>query len=284
MEPIRKIAARVRGHFLEAKAVDIDLDQKMVEVKSANGDEHFYVPYDKLVVAVGATSITHGIEGIENTLQLKTIHDALAVRRKIMINVEQACLPTTTPEERKRLLSFVVCGGGPTGTEYAAELFDWINEDLVKWFPKLLREDITVSIIQSRDHILNTFDSSISEYAEKRFAREHINVITNARVVRIDPDKVVYRLKDKSPDDPSGYKVIPQGLCLWSTGIAMTPFVKNISKKLGEQIHKRALVTDAFLRVKGIDDGSAFALGDCATVENPKLLEHIMEIFETVDK
>jgi NADH dehydrogenase len=50
-----------------------------------------------------------------------------------MANFEQASLPTTTEEERKRLLNFVVCGGGPTGVEFAAELYDFLTEDLVKY-------------------------------------------------------------------------------------------------------------------------------------------------------
>ena len=85
-------------------------------------------------------------------------------------------------------------------------------------FPKLLREDVSVSIIQSRDHILNMFDVQISEYAEKRFKRENVNVITNARVARIDKDKVVYRRKN-AVDPQNAEESIPYGLCLWSTGI-----------------------------------------------------------------
>lgn len=80
--------------------------------------------------------------------------------------MELACLPTTSDDERKRLLSFVVCGGGPTGVEFAAELFDLLNEDLLYSFPKILRNEISVHIIQSRSHILNTYDEALSRYAE----------------------------------------------------------------------------------------------------------------------
>lgn len=80
--------------------------------------------------------------------------------------MELACLPTTTDEERKRLLSFVVCGGGPTGVEFAAELYDLLNEDLIQKFPKILRNEISVHVIQSRSHILNTYDEALSLYAE----------------------------------------------------------------------------------------------------------------------
>jgi len=83
-----------------------------------------------------------------------------------MTNLELASLPTTTPEERKRLLSFVVCGGGPTGVEFAAELADMMNEDVLQYFPKLLKSEMSVKVIQSRDHILNTYSEKISQFAE----------------------------------------------------------------------------------------------------------------------
>ena len=121
IEPIRKIASRINGHFLEGKAVDVDLENKYLEVQGCDGNNNFYVPYDKLIVAVGATSMTHGVDGLENTVSLKTIQDARDIRHKVTENVEKACLPTTTPEERRRLLSFVVCGGGPTGVEFAGK-------------------------------------------------------------------------------------------------------------------------------------------------------------------
>lgn len=64
------------------------------------------------MIAVGSLSITYGIEGIEHCHFLKSINDARRIRKKIMDNFEKASLPTTSPEEKKRLLSFIVCGGG----------------------------------------------------------------------------------------------------------------------------------------------------------------------------
>lgn len=85
-----------------------------------------------------------------------------------------------------------------------------------------MREDIKVTIIQSRDHILNTFDVKISEYAQRRFERSGIRVVTDARVERIDEDKVVYRYKNT---DPPVYREVPYGLCMWSTGIGKHVFI-----------------------------------------------------------
>ena len=81
---------------------------------------------------IGSQTNTHGVEGLEHCHFLKSIGDARLIRRTVIDNFERACLPCTSDEERKKLLSFVICGGGPTGVEFAAELYDMLNEDLVK--------------------------------------------------------------------------------------------------------------------------------------------------------
>ena len=146
-----------RGTLLQA--VDLVMSERLLEVEtmSINGSkEHIYVPYDKLIIAVGSTAATHGVPGLENCYQLKTIGDAQKIRQRIIDNFEIAALPTTSPEERARLLSFVVCGGGPTGVETAAEIYDLCQEDIMKYYPKLCRKDVTIHVVQSRGHILNT--------------------------------------------------------------------------------------------------------------------------------
>lgn len=90
--------------------------------------------YDKLIIACGAVSNDHGVPGLENCHQLKTIDDSRKIRTTIIDNLEIAGLPTTTPEEREKLLNFVVCGGGPTGIEFASELYDMISEDVMGTF------------------------------------------------------------------------------------------------------------------------------------------------------
>lgn len=108
------------------------------------------------------------MNGLEHCHFLKDIGDARMIRNSVIRNLEIASLPTTADEERRRLLSFVVCGGGPTGVEFAAELFDMLNEDLCNYFPRILRNEISVHVIQSRSHILNTYDEALSRYAEVR--------------------------------------------------------------------------------------------------------------------
>lgn len=172
-----------------------------------------------------------------------------------------------------------------------------------------MREDISLTVIQSRDHILNTFDSEISDYAENRFKRKNINVVTNARVIRIEKDKVIYQPKTYGGEETNEppLKEMDAGICLWSTGIgkgwnkayqrtsprlitisivhsAMTRFAQRLADQINAQQHQRVLLTDEYLCVKGVPDHSIYALGDCASIQSPKLVNGIKEIFAKADK
>jgi NADH:ubiquinone reductase (H+-translocating) len=278
VEPVRRIVKKLRGHFLRAKAIDVDFSHKLVEVQSKdhNGnDQNFYLPYDKLIVGVGSTTNAHGVKGLENCNFLKTVEDARMIRAKVLRNLELACLPTTNDEERRRLLSFVISGGGPTGVEFAAELYDMLNEDLLNSFPKILRNEVSVHVIQSRGHILNTYDEALSVYAEKKFEHDNVEVLTNARVKEVTPDRIIFSQLDPETKKPVT-RELPMGFCLWSTGVAQTELCKTIAKTLGPEFqnNKHALETDSHLRVIGAPLGDVYAIGDCSTVQN-NVADHI---------
>lgn len=179
VEPVRRIISKLRAHFVKATAVDVDFDARLVEISAltpTGEEQRFYLPYDKLVVGVGAVTNGHGVKGLEYCHYLKNIEDARIIRNQVISNIERACLPTTSDEDRRRLLSFVVSGGGPTGVEFAAELFDMLNEDLTRYYPRLLRNEISVHVIQSRGHILNTYDEALSRYAEVRITLSRTSI------------------------------------------------------------------------------------------------------------
>ncbi|XDG09920.1 hypothetical protein ABKA04_009535 [Annulohypoxylon sp. FPYF3050] len=270
VEPIRRVLSRIGGHYLRASAEDVEFSHKLVEVSQVDsrGQEvRFYVPYDKLVIAVGSVTNPHGVKGLENCFFLKDINDARMIRNQVMKNLELACLPTTPDEERRRLLSFVISGGGPTGVEFAAELFDLLNEDLTKRFPRLLRNEISVHLIQSRGHILNTYDEALSKYAEDRFARDQVEVLVNSRVKEVTKDKIIFT--QLTEDGTMLTKELPMGFCLWSTGVSQAELCQRIAAKLGPaQNNRHALETDTHLRLNGTPLGDVYAIGDCSTVQN----------------
>ncbi len=84
--------------------------------------------------------------------------------------------------ERKRLLHFVVVGGGPTGVEFAAEVRDFLRDDVSRIYPCIV-DDIKITLVQSQDHVLNNYDQQISQFTEERFKMDNINLVTNARCV-----------------------------------------------------------------------------------------------------
>lgn len=304
VEGLRRILLRLDGHYLQGKAVDVVIPSQLespsartkeahlLEVAVIDGDQdaenegdnltkRVYVPYDKLVIACGSVTNTHCVPGLEHSYQLKTIPQVRAIRAKIVNNLEVASLPTTTPEERDQLLSFVVCGGGPTGVETAAEIFDMMNEDVLRLYPKVIPAQVKVSVIQSREHILNTYAEKISQYAEQKFARDGVHLITNARVKEISEDKVVYTVRKN--DNTLEEFEIPSGFTLWSTGIAMNPFTRRLTQVLPNQFHLKALMVDSYLRVKGSIKGTMYALGDAATIDN-RLIDHVYEWVDRYDK
>lgn len=229
--------------------------------------------------SLGSVTNPHGVKGLENCHFLKDITDARLIRNSVIRNLETACLPTTSDEERKRLLSFVVCGGGPTGVEFAAELYDMLNEDLTRYFPKLLRSEISVHVIQSRGHILNTYDEALSKYAEARFAHDAVDIQTNSRVKEVQADRILYTQKDEKGNVIT--KEIPMGFCLWSTGVSQTEFCRRISDKIEGQKNRHALETDPHLRLIGAPLGDVYAVGDCATVQN-NVSDHIVSFLRTL--
>ena len=282
VEPVRKIVKQVKGHFLKASAEDVEMSEKLVEISALDGEgkeQRFYLPYDKLIIGVGSTTNPHGVKGLEHCHFLKDISDARLIRNQVIRNLEVASMPTTPDEERRRLLSFVVCGGGPTGVEFAAELYDMLNEDLCKFYPRLLRNEISVHVIQSRGHILNTYDEALSKYAEARFAHDQVDIETNARVKEVQSDKILFTQKGEQGGIIT--KELPMGFCLWSTGVSQTDFSKTLAAKLDVQTNRHALETDTHLRLSGAPLGDIYAIGDCSTVQN-NVSDHIMTFLRTL--
>lgn len=95
---------------------------------------------------------------------LQEVEDAYSIRRSVIDRFEKSILPELTDEERKMNLHFVIVGGGPTGIEFAAELHDFVHEDLVNIYPSV-KDLVNITVIQSGDHILNTYASLIVHLA-----------------------------------------------------------------------------------------------------------------------
>ncbi|KAF5481199.1 hypothetical protein F2P56_001868 [Juglans regia] len=283
VEPIRKMVKKRRGEiqFWEAECVKIDAANKKVLCQSNIDNDllqkgEFFLEYDYLIIALGAQVNTFNTPGVaENCHFLKEVEDAQKIRRSVIDCFETAVLPGLSEDERRRNLHFVIVGGGPTGIEFAAELHDFFEGDLVKLYPTV-KDLVKITVIQSGDHILNMFDGRISSFAEQKFKRDGIEVQTGCRVVSVSDKEI--KMKVKSKGEVSS---MPHGLVVWSTGVGTRPVVRDLMEQIG-QANRHVLATDEWLRVKGCED--AYAIGDCATIDQRKIRDDISSIFKAADK
>ncbi|RHZ61043.1 hypothetical protein CDV55_107001 [Aspergillus turcosus] len=258
VEPVRDRRARV--DFIQAAARAVDFDRKTVlceatVVKSgvtesprtdeADGvtstmakrrweaGETFEIPYDKLVVSVGTVTRTFNTPGVrENALFFKDIGDARRVKRRVRECFELAVLPTTDPKMREWLLHFAIVGAGPTGTELAASLRDFIYRDLMRLYPSLAGLS-RITLYDVAPKVLPMFDERLAQYAMETMKKEGITIKTSHHVAglrwgepgaeppyEMDPKRCL-TLTTKEEGE------VGVGMCVWATGNKMNEFVRH---------------------------------------------------------
>lgn len=286
IEPVRSITRKLKGEviYLEAEATDVDVKSKTITLKQSTtvhsghsgedsgafksvisektGVEEIItkLQYDYLVVGVGAQPSTFGIPGVaENSTFLKEVSDSTTIRRRIMDQIEAANMLPVNDPERKRLLSVVVCGGGPTGVETAGEIQDYIDQDIKKWMPTIALE-MSVTLIEAQPHVLSSFNPKLVEYTSEVFEQTNINLKCSSMVKAVDQTTVTAQHKNK--DGTTSVLKVPYGILIWATGNAPRPIVRNLWAQINEQkTAKRGLLVDDSLLVDGTTD--IYALGDC---------------------
>ncbi|KAJ5488133.1 FAD-dependent pyridine nucleotide-disulfide oxidoreductase [Penicillium expansum] len=185
--------------------------------------EMFEVPYDKLVIAVGAVSRTFGTPGVrENAMFFKDIGDAK--------KSQAACAGMLRTGCPAWLLNFAIVGAGPTGIELAASLRDFIYSDMMALYPSL-NEMPKITLYDVAPKVLSMFDESLSRYAMETMTREGIDIKTSHHVKS---------LRWGAPGAPPPYHMDPKrcltltteedgelgvGMCVWVTGNAMPKFI-----------------------------------------------------------
>lgn len=250
IEPIRTARKGLRYH--QAYCVSIDFEKRVAYCEGKFKQTPFEVSFDKVVIGVGAISNTFGIPGVaEHCHFLKEIQDARDIRHTVIQCFERASKPNRPIEDFDWLLRFVIVGGGPTGVEFAAELHDFIEHDLSKWFPDLIPY-VRITLLEAQANILTMFDANLGDYTRRHFARNKIQVRTGSLVREVRSDAVVL----------DGGKEIGYGLVVWSTGNGPADLVAKLDVPK-DRTHR--IITDPFFRFGGYEH--AFAVGDCAAVE-----------------
>jgi len=146
--------------------------------------------YDYLIVAAGARHAYFGNEGWEALAPgLKTLDDALEIRRRVLLAFELA-EKARNPDEQKRLLTFVVVGGGPTGVEMAGAIAELARFTLRRDFRRIDPRSARVVLVEAGPRLLSSFDPSLSERALADLKKLHVEVRINSSVKALDPEFV----------------------------------------------------------------------------------------------
>lgn len=267
MEPIRTILRQKRASvkYYEAEASSIDPDRKVIHLVDTSDIKgtitETEVPYDMLVIGVGAENATFGIPGVrEHSCFLKEIGDAQLIRKKIMDCVETAAFKDQSQEDIDRLLHMVVVGGGPTGVEFAGELQDFFEEDIKKLIPEI-SDRFRVTLVEALPNVLPSFSKQLIEYTESTFKEEKIDIKTKTMVKKVT-DKTI-EAEITGPDGKKEKIVLPYGLLVWATGNAVRPVVKDLMGRIpAQKDSRRGLAVNEYLVVQGTRD--IWAVGDCA--------------------
>eukprot|EP00752_Nemacystus_decipiens_P007861 g7023.t1 len=280
-EPIRKVNAE--ANYLEATCTGIDVDRKTITCENVVCEgttcniEDFELPYDYLVVSVGATTNTFNTPGVrEHCIFLKQVQDAQKLRKAIGNCFERANLPTVTEEQRIAALTFAVVGAGPTGVECCAELRDFIEEEGPRFYPHLLKY-VRIKLIEASDKVLSVFDGALQKAAVSSLT-ERTTTLIEQGLIETEMTEVMLKVGVKAVTgtqlELSDGSSVPYGLAVWAAGNGPLPLVLDLIEGVQEQKEKAAwgrgrLVTDDWLRVLGAP--SVFALGDCSVVEDKPL-------------
>lgn len=243
--PIRSVLRGQKNAAVRLGDVQqVDLSNKRVEL--ADGTS---IDYDYVVLAAGARTSYFGNDAWEqHTVGLKSVEDAYAIRRRVLLAFE-AAEQEEGAAARRRLLTFVVIGGGPTGVEMAGALAELTRQVLARDFVRVHADDIRVMLLEAAPRLLLAFHPSNAENARHELMRLGVEVHTGRGVTNIDARGVHL-----------GDELVESDLVVWAAGV--TP--ENIARKLlGLEATQRGFVpVEQDCSLKDFKD--AFAIGDCA--------------------
>jgi len=214
----------------------------------SNGELH----YDILVMATGAESNFFGNKNIEKySLPMKTISDALSLRNTILTRLDRATR-LQKAEERKRLLTFVIAGAGPTGVELSGILAEMSSSILKKDYPELDREDLGgIYLIDGQKAVLSAMSTKSQKYTHKKLEQYGVKIKLDTFVKDFDNEKVL--LSDDT-------EIFTKNL-IWAAGVSAKTFEGFHKESYGKG---NRLKTNEYNLVEGYTN--IYALGDCALV------------------
>jgi NADH dehydrogenase len=229
--PLRAVLKRqANARVLLAEAVDFDLARREVVLRDGR------LPYDTLLVAAGAAHSYFGHPEWEKIApSLKTVEDATAIRRKVLLAFERA---EREPDAvaRQGLLTFLVVGGGPTGVELAGAVAEMAHRTLPGNFRAIDPTRARILLVEMADRILTTYPEKLSGKAARSLARLGVEVCTGTAVTDVQPDRVTLRRGEAS-------EVLPTHTVLWGAGVQASPLAAILGRASGATVDRAGRVT-----------------------------------------
>jgi NADH dehydrogenase len=238
-----------RTTFLMAEVRHVDRSERQVIVQVADEPGTRVLPYDHLVLALGAVTRLPEVPGLrEYAYEMKTLVQAVALRDRVVELLEQANA-AGEPVRMRALLHLVVVGGNFTGVEVAGEFHAFMRQAAAR-YPRVQPQDCAVTLVERGDRVLSGLDRSLSEWATRHLRDKGVDLRLHESVSEIRADRVVL----------SGGSTLRAHTVVWCAGVAPNPLIA----RLGLPVDPLGYVlTERDLRVKGSDD--LWAIGDCAT-------------------
>jgi NADH dehydrogenase len=248
-QPIRSVLrgqANVDVVLAEVTAID----PAAKEVVLAEGR----IPYDFLILAAGANHAYFGHDEWEvHAPGLKTLEEALDIRRRILLSFEEA-EREADPARRKALMTFVVVGGGPTGVEMAGAIAETARQSLARDFRHIDTRDAKVMLVEAGERLLSTFPERLSRQALNDLRRLGVEVKFGVPVTEIAAGQVTV-----------GEDVIPTETVVWAAGVLASP----LGRSLGVELDRAGRVLiERDLSVPGLPD--IFVIGDMASLADTR--------------
>ena len=233
--PLRGILRKHENVRVElAEVTGFDLENRTVVAVRPLGTALTF-PYDSLIVASGSTTSYFGHDELaQHSLPMKTIDDALNLRRRIFAAFE---LAETAPSEaeRRRWLTFAVVGGGPTGCEVAGQIAELARRTLEKDFRAIDPTSAAVLLVEADKQILAAFGDRLSRKATSGLERMGVEIRTETRVTSIDGDGM-------DVESPSGQERVATHTVVWAAGVQASPLARILADASGAELDRAGRV------------------------------------------
>lgn len=263
--PLRAVLRRQKNaRVVLGEVHDFDLDDRQVLVgRAAGGGEDLRVPYDTLIVAAGMRNHYFGNDAWSASAPaLKSLEDALAIRRRILLAFEAAEMEPD-PDARREWLTFVVVGGGPTGVELAGQIGEIARDTMRDQFRAFDPSVATVLLVEGAERILLSFEPRQAAHAVRALADLGVTVRTRSFVRDIDGEGVTVD-RDGRTERISARTVV------WAAGVAASPLAERLASAAGVAPDRAGRVpVTSHLTLP--DHPEVFAVGDMAAVADTPL-------------